>query len=134
MLPANALQVEEGRFSVQATPSLENGDGVGSSLVQYFLYQCDEPADLIVPTSLPAVDYMPAGGPCPTTDVFATYRMKELVEAVRKQYSMILMVGPSLSPGTDLEILASYVNAIVVVLNNGGKTVPEVDESFQSLK
>jgi Mrp family chromosome partitioning ATPase len=60
--------------------------------------------------------------------------MKELVEAIRKQYSMILMVGPSLSHGTDVEILASYVNAIVVVLNNGAKTAPGVAESLQSLK
>jgi Mrp family chromosome partitioning ATPase len=134
MLPVTSVKVEGGRFNAQGTPAPENGNGVGSSLVKYFLYECDEPADLIVPTPVPAVDYMPAGGPYPTTDVFATYRMKELVEAIRKQYSMILMVGPSLSHGTDVEILASYVNAIVVVLNKGAKTTPGVAESLQSLK
>jgi Mrp family chromosome partitioning ATPase len=88
-----------------------------------------------VPTQITAVDYLPAGGPYPVTDVLASEAMRDLLEACRKKYSLILLLGPAVSKSIDTEILAAYVNGLVLVLNEPlGACTPETRSFFQSLK
>jgi Mrp family chromosome partitioning ATPase len=108
---------------------------VMSGLVQYLVFEGQAPKKLIVPTRIPTVEYMPAGGPYPVTDALASDPMSELVQEMRRQYSLILVVGPAIARGTDTEILASYADGVVFVVNGSLSSVtPAVETFFRSLK
>jgi hypothetical protein len=120
---------------VPATDSLTITPGWRRGLVQYLVFEGQNPWDFAVPTRTPAVDYLPAGGPYPITDALASEAMRDLLESCRKKYSLILVVGPSVSKSIDTEILAAYVNGLVLVLNEPLSAFTQETRSFfQSLK
>lgn len=113
----------------------EPEDPASAGLVQYLVFEGQDPQDFIWPTEVNAVDYMPAGGPYPVTDVLASQSMKDLFEALRRKYSLILVTGPALTYHVDTEILAAYVHGIVIVLNGpANRLTPGLVTFFQSLK
>lgn len=105
-----------------------------SGLVQYLVFEGCDAKDFIVPTGLGAVDLLPAGGPYPQTDVLAAEPMKELLDRMRKEYSVVLIAGPSVVQDTDTEILAAYVQGMVLVLNGPVRDAAPVEDVFQSLR
>jgi Mrp family chromosome partitioning ATPase len=126
------------RRPVEVAPgsdSLTTAPGWRRGLVQYLVFEGQNPWDLAVPTRTPAVDYLPAGGPYPITDALASEAMRDLLESCRKKYSLILVVGPAVSKSIDTEILAAYINGLVLVLNEPlGAFTPQTRSFFQSLK
>lgn len=106
-----------------------------SGLVQYLVFEGQKSADFILPTKTRSVDYMPAGGPYPVTDVIASQQMKDLLESVRKKYTLTFIVGPAVSKNIDTEILAAYVYGMVVILNGSVNSFSSEAEQFvRSLK
>ena len=105
-----------------------------SGLVQYLVFEGHELREFIQPTGLGSVDFLPAGGPYPLTDVLASEPMKDLLKNLRKDYSVILLAGPPVTHTTDTEILAAYADGIVVVLNGAGSSEVALPEFFQSLR
>jgi len=105
-----------------------------SGLVQYLVFEGQDASHFIHPTGLGAVDYLPAGGPYPMTDVLATEPMKDLLHQLRHRYTVILLVGPSLAHPVDTEILAAYTNGMVVVLNGTVGRVAPTQEFIRSLR
>src|SRR5438105_7522416 len=90
--------------------------GLGvAGLVQYLVFEGQDHAQFIYHTRLPGVDYMPAGGPYPVTDALASEPMAELVQTVRQEYTLLLVVGPALARSVDTEILAAYADGMIVV-------------------
>jgi Mrp family chromosome partitioning ATPase len=129
------------RGAVEVVPDGEStmrgkvGTVVVSGLVQYLVFEGMDPAGFICPTRIPAVDYMAAGGPYALTDVLASQPMKDLFDTLRRRYSLILVVGPSVTKSIDTEILAAYVSGIVFIINSPIKTAtPAVQEFLLSLK
>jgi hypothetical protein len=115
--------------SAAAAPGSRRG------LVQYLVFEGQDPWELAVPTRTPAVDYLPAGGPYPITDALASEPMRDLLEACRQKYSLILVLGPSVSKSIDTEILSAYVNGLVLVVNEPlSAFTPETRSFFKSLK
>jgi len=96
-------------------PTLTGTIEVG--LVQYLVFEEQTIGDKIARTRMAKADYLPAGGPCPATDILASQQMRELIPQLRKRYSVVLLVGPPLSSHIDIEILAGYVEGIVITLN-----------------
>jgi predicted nucleic acid-binding Zn-ribbon protein len=117
----------------QTAPQV-SGQPCLSGLVQHLVFEGHDPAEFIHPTGLGAVDFLPAGGPYPMTDVLASEPMKELLDGLRKKYSVILIAGPPASNTIDTEILAAYVNGIIVVLNGPAKQGAALGTFFHSLR
>ncbi len=90
---------------------------VDVGLVQYLVFEGQSIWDKIQRTRMARADYLPAGGPCLATDVLASQQMRELIPELRKRYSVVLLVSPPLTSPIDVEILAGYVEGIVIVLN-----------------
>jgi uncharacterized protein involved in exopolysaccharide biosynthesis/Mrp family chromosome partitioning ATPase len=121
--------------AADVSQSLNDTDPCQSGLVQYLVFEGQNLNDFIHPTSMRGVYYMPAGGPHDTTDALASEPMKEMLQKLRKQYSLILAVGPPVTQhATDNEILAAYVNGIVVVMNGSANAFAVTEPFFQSLK
>ena len=111
------------------------GPGV-AGLVQYLVFEGQSYTTFTYQNSrLPGVDYMPAGGPYPVTDALASEPMDELLKTLRKVYTLILIVGPSVTRDVDTEILAAYADGMVLVLNNPlSMFSPSVEQFVRSLK
>jgi Mrp family chromosome partitioning ATPase len=105
-----------------------------AGLVQFLVFEGHDVKDFIHSTGLGSVDLLPAGGPYPLTDVLASEPMKEMLNRLRKEYSVILMVGPAATHTTDTEILAAYVHGMVVVLNGQDSGEVPLPAFFQSLR
>ncbi|MBL8798656.1 MAG: hypothetical protein JNM56_32480, partial [Planctomycetia bacterium] len=115
--------------------ALSDADPCQSGLVQYLVFEGQNLNDFIHPTSMRGVSYMPSGGPHDTTDALASEPMKDMLQALRKQFSLILVVGPAVAGhATDNEILAAYVNGIVAVMNGPSGSFAATEPFFQSLK
>jgi hypothetical protein len=110
--------------------------GVGlPGLVQYLVFEGQNPSDFIHTTRIPSVEYMPSGGPYPVTDALASEPMNELVGAVSKKYSLVLVVGPAVTRTVDTEILSAYANGVIVLLNEPLSSFsPSLESFFRSLK
>lgn len=120
--------------SADATPAGNDVSQGNPGLVQYLVFEGQNSANFIFPTSIPAVEYMPSGGPYPISDVLATPPMKDLLDDLRKKYSLVLVMGPSLFHTVDTEILAAYAKGIILVLNGVVDDLAPVEEFVQSLK
>jgi Mrp family chromosome partitioning ATPase len=81
------------------------------------------------------VEYLPAGGPCSTTDVLASQQMREVLEALRRQYSLIVIAGPSADHPIDTEILSGYADGVLAVIDGpAGSCSAEAGELVRSLQ
>jgi uncharacterized protein involved in exopolysaccharide biosynthesis len=120
-------------ISGEAPAPTNAGPGL-SGLVQYLVFEGHNLKDFIHPTGLGAVDFLPAGGPYPLTDVLASEPMKELIDRMRKQYSVVLIAGPALTQTTDTEILAAYVQGMIVLVNGMPSGGVPLNDFFQSLR
>src|SRR5262249_4664250 len=138
ILDARLTEVQDpARVAWAAAPAADGSDEDGylPGLVQYLIFEGQDPLHLARPTRVPGVEYIAAGRPCGTTDVLASQQMRDLFEAVSKKYSLILLVGPPAAQGVETEILAGYANGILIALNRPlEKLAPEVERLLQSLK
>lgn len=106
-----------------------------TGLVQYLVFEGQSIWDAVVPTRLPGVEYLPAGGPCSTTDVLASQQMRDLLTALRREYSLIVVAGPTVEHPVDAEILSNYADGVVTVVNSTvGSCPPGAAELLQSLR
>lgn len=121
--------------AVSVEPADDEDEAGLTGLVQYLVFEGQDPLKHVWPTRVPAVDYLPAGGPYPVTDVLASQPMKDVLDLLAKRYSLLILVGPSLTSRVDTEILAAYAQGVVVMLNGPrGGLAAEVADVFQSLK
>ena len=116
------------------SPAPERGDPRQSGLVQYLVFDEQKPSNFIHATTLRGVSFLPAGGPCDQSDALASGSMKDLLTKLRKDYSVVLLVGPALSETTDTEILAAYAHGMLAVLNGAPKDAAAVQTFVNSLR
>ena len=83
----------------------------------YLAFNEAELDDLIQPTDIDGVDIMSAGATLVSPDALATHRMRQLIDRLRTMYSLILIRGCSVTSTTDLQILAGYQDAVLLVLD-----------------
>ena len=119
-----------------------DGDGAETpGLCQYLATARREVASppdfgaFIRPTPAPGVDCMPAGGVLPVPDFLACGAMKELIEALSAEYGHILLIGPPVSDGFVTDVLTSFANGVVIILNGTGNGHSEAVRRYvQSLR
>ena len=86
-----------------------------AGLGEYLSFMVADSGDLITPTSLSGVDMIIREGEAVVPDLLQSSRMRELMEELKQQYSIILIEGPPVGDTVDSEILANYADAILYV-------------------
>lgn len=120
---------------MEALPESGEEDTGLTGLVQFLVFEGQDPMGFIWPSRVPAVDYMPPGGPHAVSDMLASQPMQDLLDAMKKKYTVILLVGPAAARTVDTEMLASYAHGIAVILNEPlNAFTPATAEFFQSLR
>jgi len=94
---------------------LDNGQGLSVSLAQDLDFR-----SYIQDTAVPGVSVL-TGGPVPPNpaELVGSKRMKRLIEAVSKEYDMVLFDSPPIVAVTDAAILAQEVDGVILVLASG---------------
>ena len=117
------------------SPMATSGGGMATGLVQYLVFEGQSVWDAILPTRLPGVEYLPAGGPCSTTDVLASQQMRDLLETLRRHYSLIVVAGPAVDHPVDTEILSGYADGVLAVVDGpAGARPPAAEALVRSLQ
>ena len=104
------------RLAMLIDPTVKEKEQPGLS--GYLSFLEDDLGSVIVPTTIAAVDCLPCGSSPIKADSLATYRMSELLDLVRDQYTMILVLGPRADHQVDLEILSSRADGILFLAND----------------
>ena len=105
------------RPTVHATFSLTNEKG----LVNLLTTKEDlDLADYIVPTSINHLSVLPTGPLPPNpSELLSSKRMERLIETLAKNFDMVIFDVPPLDSVTDAQILASKVDATILVVPYG---------------
>lgn len=105
------------RPTVHATFSLTNEKG----LVNLLTTKEDlDLADYIVPTSIDHLNVLPTGPLPPNpSELLSSKRMERLIETLAKNFDMVIFDVPPLDSVTDAQILASKVDATILVVPYG---------------
>lgn len=94
--------------------------------------------DVIKPTGLFQLDFLPAGAVPPNpAELLESDRMKNLIGDLREQYDVILLDAPPILAVTDATVLTSLAEQVVWVLMVGGvsiKAARRVKEIMDSIK
>ncbi|MDP8228111.1 MAG: hypothetical protein P9M15_01510 [Candidatus Electryoneaceae bacterium] len=85
---------------------------------EYLSFEADNIADVVWPTMLRGVEILPRFGAAVVPDLLASDRMREFLEEVSKQFSVVLIDGPGVFPFVDADILARLSDAIVFVVRS----------------
>ncbi len=132
------IERQAGGNGPQVVPSVAGAGGSALGpvgLVQSLVFERQNWSDFTHHTRMAGVDYFPAGGPYPMTDALASEPMEELLKALRKRYTIILLVGPALSRSVDTEILAAFADGMIVVINEPlSSSSPEVEELVAAIE
>jgi uncharacterized protein involved in exopolysaccharide biosynthesis len=126
---------QEGRTPPWVSPLASTGGGRAAGLVQYLVFEGQSIWNTVLPTRLPGVEYLPAGGPCSTTDVLASQQMRELIDTLRRRYSLIVVAGPSADHPIDTEILSGFADGVLAFVEGPAGSCPTgAEELVKSLQ
>ena len=107
------------RKSQQPTPFaaflIDEDPMVGDGLGEYLSYKVFDHQQIISPTTLSGVDVIVRRGEAVIPDLLQSARMRELMDNLKQQYSVIIMEGPPVQDCVDSDILASYADSILFV-------------------
>jgi len=87
-------------------------------LGEYLSFQAESVKDIIWPTTLPGVECIPHVSEAVIPDVLASNRMQEMLEALSKDFSIIIMDAPAADKYVDAELVASMSDAILIVVQS----------------
>ncbi len=87
-------------------------------LGEYLSFQAESPKEIIWSTTLPGVECIPHVEEAVIPDVLASNRMKEMLEALSKDFNIIIMDAPAADQYVDAELVASMSDAILVVVQS----------------
>jgi capsular polysaccharide biosynthesis protein/Mrp family chromosome partitioning ATPase len=135
ILDGRIAESQEQAVPPWVSPLATAGVGRATGLVQYLVFEGQSIWHSILPTRLPGVEYLPAGGPCSTADVLASQQMRDMLEELRRYYSLILVTGPSADHPIDTEILSGYADGVLAVVQGpAGNCPPAAGELLRSLQ
>ena len=87
-------------------------------LGEYLSFQAESVKDITWPTTLPGVECIPHVSEAVIPDVLASNRMKEMLETLSKDFSIIIMDAPAADLYVDAELVASMSDAILMVVQS----------------
>ncbi len=85
---------------------------------EYLSFQAEDAEEIIWPTTLPGVECIPHVGEAVIPDVLASNRMKDMLEEMSKDFSIVLIDSPSADPYVDAELIAEMSDAILFVVRS----------------
>ena len=95
-------------------------------------FACDEMEEIIVPTTISAVDCV-FPGLSTSKELLATAQMSEFMEYVKRKYSIIVLIGPGAANLTDLQIVAAHAESVSFVYNARKNLAAGTGQSIVSL-
>ncbi|MEW6753858.1 MAG: hypothetical protein AB1505_23190 [Candidatus Latescibacterota bacterium] len=93
------------------------GDEI-KGLGHYLALQARQPQEVIWPTVLPGVDCIPALDSVTDPEALFSPRMRELLDNLSRQYSVVLLDASPVMCSIDAEALAPWVDGIVMVVRS----------------
>ena len=100
---------------VKADESIDGADHLRVGLSDYLAYQAEDLVEIVHPTQWHGIDRLDFGIEPMVSEGFATHRMRDLLETLRKKYSMLLVIGPRANAWVDLAMLAAHANGVFPV-------------------
>jgi capsular exopolysaccharide synthesis family protein len=74
--------------------------------------------DLVIPTRVPSLDFLPAGGPVTNAgELLSRPVLAELIEAARAVYEWVVFDAPPVLPIADAAIVSRSVDGVVLVVD-----------------
>ena len=110
----------------------EAADKKPAGLSDFLAFNDFEFENLIQKTEVDGVEFVSAGAAVVPPDALATHRMRQLMDRVRTQYSLVLVKGHSVMSMTDVQILAGYQEAVVLVLDTPAALGRETIDAIRS--
>ena len=87
-------------------------------LGEYLSFQADSIKDIIWPTTLPGVECIPHVKEAVRPDMLVSNLMKEMLEELSRDFSIIIVEAPSAEPYVDAELVAETSDAILIVVRS----------------
>ncbi len=129
--PTSVEPAEEGSGPDRANPGTKGRPGLGD----YLAYDLDRLEEICYPALIgDGVDWIPLGRCDISAESLATHRMSELLEQLRTSYSMILLIGPSLTHNVDLQILSAMAQGICTVIDLPVSATPRARQTLTELR
>ena len=85
---------------------------------EYLSFQAENMEEIIWPTTLPGVECAPHVGDAVIPDVLASNRMKEMLEKMSEDFSVVLIDSPPADRYVDAELIAERSDAILFVVRS----------------
>jgi polysaccharide biosynthesis transport protein len=118
------------RPSVHRIFSMSNSTG----LSEYLQGHCDWHS-VIRPSGIPGLHVIVSGSrPQNPAELLSSERMEELLRHACTQYDVVVLDSPTLLHMADSRLLASYVEAVVLVVKSGDTPKKLVKEAFANLR
>ena len=105
-------------------------DGIG----EYLSYRVSSVEDIINQTILPGVDVIVRNEKAVIPDLLQSARMADLMEELKKMYSIIIIEGAPVEECVDSEILSTYSDALLFVTACDMLRPPQIQKSLKRLK
>jgi Mrp family chromosome partitioning ATPase len=128
---ANQDSAESARANLQAAEASGNEHVLG--LTDYLAFVCNELDQFRHLVKGQAVDWIACGQSEIPAESLATHRMRELIEKLRREYTMVLIIGPSLNHSVDLQILSAYAQGVVPIVDSPSPIGPDVKRTLREL-
>jgi Mrp family chromosome partitioning ATPase len=104
-----------------------------AGLSEYLAEECEEIGDLIRPTSCPGVDLIASGRNGFPREAMASSCLTELLNACRRNYTMVLVHGPAVDCAADLQMLTARADGIVLAATSSIGKEPRARAFVQDL-
>lgn len=102
-------------------------------LSEYLSAECEEVRELIRPTGCPGVDLITSGRGRFSREAMASSCLTELFNTCRKNYTMVLVHGPSIACAADLQMLTARADGIVLTATKQSGKNPLARDFVQDL-
>jgi len=109
---------------------VSNVKGLTNILVENMDYK-----DIVQRTSIKNLDIL-TGGPKPPnpSELLGSYKMKDFIELLKKDYDLIILDTPPVLPVTDAAVLAPLADGVVIVAAYGQATFEALNQAKASLE
>jgi len=110
--------------------SMSNHAGIADYLKGNSTWQC-----VVSSTVVPGLSVIVSGGRLRNpADLLSSDRMHDLIRAAQSQFDMVLVDSPTRLNMADSRILASYVDAVVLIVKSGDTPKKIVKQAFTNLR
>jgi Mrp family chromosome partitioning ATPase len=102
-------------------------------LSEYLAENCEDVGELIRPTGCPGVDMIPSGRMSFAREAMASSCLTQLLSTCRKNYTMVLVNGPTIDCTADIQMLTARADGIVLTATKKIGKNARVKEIVQEL-